>query len=114
MAISDDKRMLYNILNQRLRSVSFSYETTSLVFENDWVLAIFNKNSMFKDDQKLNAKEFILFKGEILIDIVAKDCQLRLHFSKDYFLDIDLSDKGYTGPEALQLVGPDNQIFVWN
>lgn len=40
--------------------------------------------------------------------------RLELLFSMGEVLQIDMSDNGYIGPEALVLQGPDNLSVVWN
>lgn len=39
---------------------------------------------------------------------------LTLAFGDGSALHVDLSDGGYSGPEAMQLNGPDGSITVWN
>ena len=55
----------------------------------------------------------------LLEDLTVQGCEevstdIILYFDKSVKLIIDMSDKGYNGPEALSLYGPDNLIVVWD
>ena len=53
-------------------------------------------------------------KGQELISIRTISETLELRFNTSDVIQIDMSDNGYIGPEALVLNGPDSLTVVWN
>jgi len=53
-------------------------------------------------------------KGQELTSIRTVSETLELWFNSSDLIQIDMSDNGYIGPEALVLNGPDNLTVVWN
>jgi len=45
---------------------------------------------------------------------VQDETTLSLKFRGGGLISVDLSDNGYSGPEAMQLNGPDGSIVIWN
>jgi hypothetical protein len=55
----------------------------------------------------------------LLEDLTVQGCEeinteIILYLDNSVELIIDMSDKGYNGPEALSLYGPDSLIVVWD
>lgn len=53
------------------------------------------------------------------LSLVLQDCRfdrqtMVAQFSSGASLTVDLSDDGYSGPEAMQLNSPDGTIVIWN
>jgi hypothetical protein len=51
--------------------------------------------------------------------LVLEDCRfdhetMVAQFSRGVTLTVDLSEDGYSGPEAMQLNSPDGTIVIWN
>jgi hypothetical protein len=53
-------------------------------------------------------------KGQKLTSIRTVSETLELWFNSADVIEIDMSDDGYIGPEALVLNGPDDLTVVWN
>jgi hypothetical protein len=53
-------------------------------------------------------------KGQELTNIQTVSETMELWFNSADVIQIDMSDNGYIGPEALVLNGPDNSTVVWN
>lgn len=53
-------------------------------------------------------------KGQKLESVQAVSETLELRFSSGDLIQLDTSDNGFIGPEALELLGPDNFSVVWN
>lgn len=51
---------------------------------------------------------------EFITNVFESKLHIRLYFSNDEVLEIDMSDYGFIGPEAVCLYGPNNLIVVWN
>lgn len=49
-----------------------------------------------------------------LVDCLIDDVKMTMMFSGDKVLTVDLTDDGHSGPEAMQLNGPDGSIVIWN
>ncbi len=49
-----------------------------------------------------------------LVDCLVDDVKMTMMFSGDKILTVDLTDDGYSGPEAMQLNGPDGSIVIWS
>ncbi len=47
-------------------------------------------------------------------DYVQDETTLSLKFRGGGLITVDMSEKGYSGPEAMQLNGPDGSIVIWN
>ncbi len=53
-------------------------------------------------------------KGKRIVKIESFSQMLKLSINNLDYIKVDLSDNGYTGPEALALYGPNDLIVVWN
>jgi len=49
-----------------------------------------------------------------LVDCLVDNVKMTMMFSGDKILTVDLTDGGYSGPEAMQLNGPDGSIVIWS
>lgn len=49
-----------------------------------------------------------------LVDCLVDDVKMTMVFSGDKFLTVDLTEHGYSGPEVMQLNGPDGSIVIWS
>lgn len=77
-----------------------------------WELHIYNSFSLLGDGIAENAPPSTL-------SLVLEDCRfdhetMVAQFSRGVTLTVDLSDDGYSGPEAMQLNSPDGTIVIWN
>lgn len=52
-------------------------------------------------------------EGVFLQDVTQKDTSLVLHFSNEMFIEVDLRDEVYEGPEAMVLRKKTGEIIVW-
>jgi hypothetical protein len=51
--------------------------------------------------------------GEKIVEIFMQSQDLNLRLSNSLIIKIDMSDRGFIGPESLVLNGPDNSFVVW-
>ena len=74
---------------------------------DDYTLNIYNKHRLE------NANSLEELENQILSRVDEQDSEIIFHFGNKS-LKVDMSDQGYTGPEALLLRGPNNLNVVWN
>jgi hypothetical protein len=79
-----------------------SFDLYTLIIFNRWVL-ISEISGRIEE-----------LKGQELISIRTISETLELWFNSNDIIQIDMSNNGYIGPEALVLNGPDNLTVVWN
>lgn len=96
-------------------------KSVTLTFEDDqvqvaavdgWTLHVYNACTLFGDEQAGNIGQRSLRLE--LVDYLFDDVKMILKFSGDTLLTIDLTGHGDSGPEAMQLNGPDGSIDVWS
>ena len=75
-----------------------------------YTLFIYNRWTFISESSK-RVEEL---KGQELTSIRTVSETLELRFNSADVIQIDMSDNGYIGPEALVLNGPDNLTVVWN
>jgi hypothetical protein len=76
----------------------------------DYTLFIYNKWTLI--NAPIKSIESLL---GIMVNTITEARQiLEFHFDNDSVLQIDLSDNGYVGPEAMSLHGPNHLLIVWN
>ncbi|HFJ9664086.1 TPA: hypothetical protein ACG5JQ_000728 [Stenotrophomonas maltophilia] len=80
--------------------------------DDGWELHIYNSFSLHSDGIAQNPPPSTL-------SLVLEDCRfdhetMVAQFSRGVTLTVDLSDDGYSGPEAMQLNSPDGTIVIWN
>ena len=75
-----------------------------------YTLFIYNRWTFISEISKRVEK----LKGQELTSIRIISETLELWFNSADVIQIDMSDNGYIGPEALVLNGPDNLTVVWN
>lgn len=52
--------------------------------------------------------------GKKVVHVDEDDDSVRIELEGGQIIEIDLSDEGYNGPEAMVLTVPDQPTFVWN
>lgn len=114
MSIITDKEVFAKIVGLRISHASIANEVVTLVFDNTWTLCIYNKLIMSLDSIQLDNIDAGILTGKTLVNASENDSNFVIILSNNISLAVDLSDKGFSGPEAMQLVGPDNLIMVWN
>ncbi|MGN7836768.1 hypothetical protein [Stenotrophomonas sp. 22385] len=78
----------------------------ALSTDDGWSLHIYNRASF---EHSLQNSILLNLKG-CTID----GTTMTLAFDDGSALQVDLSDSGYDGPEAMQLNGPDGSVIIWN
>ena len=111
---------LDSLINKKLRKVTHELDHTitlgdsnesidlhlQLIFD-DYILNIYNVHKLINVDR---AHQLV---GCELNRIENKESEITLWFNKKG-VTVYLSDDAYTGPEAMSLYGPNNEIVVWN
>ncbi|MFL9583506.1 hypothetical protein [Stenotrophomonas sp. AB1(2024)] len=80
--------------------------------DDGWSLHIYNTSTLSCDESADNLAHKSLRLE--LVDCVFDQFKMTLMFSGGKLLTVDLTDDGYSGPEAMQLNGPDGSIIIWN
>ncbi|WP_240797023.1 hypothetical protein [Stenotrophomonas maltophilia] len=80
--------------------------------DDGWKLHIYNSFSLLGDCIAETPPPSTL-------SLVLEDCRfdhetMVAQFSRGVTLIVDLSDEGYSGPEAMQLNSPNGTIVIWN
>jgi hypothetical protein len=75
-----------------------------------YALDIYNRWTFISE----NSKRVEELKGQELTSIRTIAETLELRFNSADVIQVDMSDDGFIGPEALVLNGPDNLTVVWN
>jgi hypothetical protein len=95
------------------KSVAFTRldHQCSITTDDAWSLHIYNRSAFSgrHSDACLSRSIRLDVSG-----VVLNKEALTFAFSDGSTLRVDMSDRGYDGPEAMQLVGPDGSIVVWN
>lgn len=114
MSIITDTDIFAKIAGLKISYASIANGVVTLVFDNKWTLGIYNKLTMSSNGVQLDDINISILTNNILISASESDSNFVILLSNNISLTVDLSDKGFFGPEAMQLVGPDNLIMVWN
>ncbi len=114
MTIISNTDIFTKISGLRISCVSIEHGVVTLVFDNEWVLTIYNKSTMSSNGILSDSIDTSVLTNETLINVYESDSKLVILLSNNISLMVDLSDEGFSGPEAMQLVGPDNLIMVWS
>lgn len=80
-------------------------------FWNGACLTVYNKFQITASDGNAGTDRDLA--GATLTGLRKENASLLLTFSNNAKLIIDMSDDGYSGPEALQLTRPDLPSIVW-
>lgn len=77
-----------------------------LLFDNGSKLSIYN-------DYKISIGDQISLTGKKLVGFKDAEIEITLTF-EDIELSINLENSAWKGPEAIELLLPNNEIVVWN
>lgn len=102
---------LKKLLGMTVVLASKDEQGIGLMFSNDAKLAIFNKATISRGETLLSPEEL---RNLVLEAVDTSGETIRLRFTGNASLEVDLSDKGYSTPEAMMLVCPGEPIVVWN
>jgi len=80
-------------------------------FQNGEVLTVYNKFQITASDGRAGTDRNLV--GATLTELTEVHASLLLTFSNGVKLTIDMSEEGYSGPEALQLIRPGLPLVVW-
>lgn len=99
-------------LKHRQVIVRRSEDQISVETDDGWSLHIYNM-------VKLSGMEAIEPSDGTLLRLVfdgyvQDETTLSLKFRGGGLISVDMSDNGYSGPEAMQLNGPDGSIMIWD
>ena len=80
----------------------------NIEFSDGSVLSIFNHYTL-----KGDSTDFSAIAGSKLVAVDEQPKKITFNFSTRQKIEVDLSDDGFTGPEAMMLVIPNQPIVVW-
>jgi hypothetical protein len=114
MAHNLDNEIVGKLIGLALISASHSGGTMNVLFEGGWELAIYNPFVIEKTGDRISVDEESYLVGKTVVDCASDSEEFILTLSGRINLRVDLSDEAFTGPEAMQLIGPSGEIVVWN
>ncbi|MBU2050903.1 hypothetical protein ACYX79_14010 [Stenotrophomonas rhizophila] len=93
-------------------TLTFEDEQVQVGTDDGWMLHIYNTVELLGAESAaaLAPASFRLK----LLDCVFDQKKMTLFFTCGKALIVDMTDDGYSGPEAMQLNGPDGSIMIWN
>ncbi len=101
------KNLMFKAVIVRCSEDQISVET-----EDGWSLHIYNVVTL-SGMEVIEPSDGTLLRL-VFDDYVQDETTLSLKFRGGGLITIDMSDNGYSGPEAMQLNGPDGSIVIWN
>lgn len=88
-----------------------SYDMATIAADDGWEVHIYNR---FRLSGERGPMEFSELPDHLCLEhLQLIEMMLVFSFSDDVTLTVDLSDAGYSGPEAMQAVRPDGSIVIW-
>lgn len=93
-------------------TLTFEDEQVQVGTDDGWSLHIYNEYTLSCDERSGPLTHTSLRLK--LVDCLVDDIKMTMMFSGDKFLTVDLTEDGYSGPEAMQLNGPDGSIVIWS
>lgn len=103
--------LLQELLGLRVVKAESLEDDLIVRFENGAFLTIYNKFQITGSDGSPGTDRDLA--GATLTELTEDDASLRLTFSNGVKLIIDMSEDGYSSPEALQLTRPGLPLIVW-
>lgn len=101
------KNLMYKPVRVRCSEDQISVET-----DDGWSLHIYNRATL--SGMEWNQPSDGDFLRLVFEDCVQDESTLSLKFNGGGLITVDMSDNGYSGPEAMQLNGPDGSVVIWN
>jgi len=95
-----------------VKEVFWDGDLLHLSFGDGWALTIYNRFIYRIGADTVST--FQLLKGAFLTQAEEFHDGAFLKFTGDQELKIDLTDDGFSGPEAMQLNAPSGEIVIWN
>lgn len=114
MSIVSSTDVFDKIVGLKISYASFLDGVLTLVFGNCWTLGIYNSVTMTLDGKKLDTIDLEIIIEKSLTSTAETNLSFVMDLSNGASLVVDLSNEGFSGPEAMQLSGPDNLIMVWS
>lgn len=104
--------MLEVLEGHRVQVLVSTDDQVTLRTDHHWVLAIYNRFTL----KSVNGNDLNVASvgGHFVVAANCLDDSASIIFEDGTVLSIDLSDSGYTGPEAMQLSGPEGETIIWN
>lgn len=114
MSIVSITDIFTKISGLKITYASIADSIVTIVIDKVWTLTIYNKSIMLLNGLLSGGIDTNILSNSTLLSVTESDSKLVIHLSNNISLIVDLSDEGFSGPEAMQLVGPDNLIMVWS
>lgn len=109
--MSEHRSDTLNHLKGKYVTLTFVDEQLQVGTDDGWLLHIYNAYTL-----SLGGRVDALMHTSLrlrLVDCLFDDVKMAMIFSDDRILAVDLTEGGYSGPEAMQLNGPDGRIVIW-
>lgn len=109
--MSENRSDILQHLKGKYVTLTLEDEQLQIGTDDGWSLHIYNAYTLCFGEQ-VNELTHISLRLK-LVDCVVDDVKMVMLFSSDGILTVDLTEGGYSGPEAMQLNGPDGLIIIW-
>ncbi len=93
-------------------ALTFEDEKVEVEAVDGWTLHIYNACTLSGDVRARSVGRSLLRLE--LLDFLFDDLGMTIIFSGETYVTVDLTEGGCSGPEAMQLNGPDGTIVVWS
>ena len=103
--------ILHNLAGSAVDKSEIVEDDLIVWFQNGELLTVYNKFQITASDGSPGTDRALA--GATLTELTEDDASLQLTFSNGINLTIDMSEDGYSGPEALQLTRPGLPSIVW-
>jgi len=99
------------LIGSRIADSKVVEDYLQLWFDNGACLSIYNEHEVTRPDGR--AQDSNSLTGASLTQVREQKTEIRLIFSNGLRLSIDMSEEGYSGPEAIQLTRANMPPVVW-
>ena len=101
--------LLSVVTGKKVLFVKIIFDYFQILFDDNIRLSVLNKYYLLPESANVSD-----LCEKVVESIDEEDTSIRLTFSGNLSLQIDMSDSGYIGPEALILIRPELPTVVWN
>lgn len=111
--MSDHQLEIFKHLKGKYVTLTIEDGQVQVRTDDGWALHIYNAFTLSGDDHA-SATEQGFLRSELIDCLLDQNSRLSVIFSDHRVLTVDMTDDGYSGPEAMQLNGPDGSIIIWS
>src|SRR5574338_284756 len=114
MNLSGSSEQLQRLIGLVVADAIFLEDVLALNFKSADQLAIYNNFTLNEGENVCSPEKLFLLQGLAVCEYKMTSNEIQIFFSKSMILTIDVSDKAFNGPEAMQLSFADGTIVIWS